>query len=81
MFETIKNTTKSATRLSAVKDTISYTIETLKYRGEMEKMKKVLKEEKDRPRIELIESQIKQHEVLYNTYKDATLRAMKRALD
>ena len=81
MFEAIKNTTKSATRLSAVKDTLSYTISTLRYRGEVEKMKRILKEEKDRQRVELIESEIKQHEVLYNTYKDATLRAMKRALD
>ena len=81
MFEAIKNTTKSATRLSATKDVLSYTISTLRYRGEVEKMKRVLKEEKDRQRVELIESEIKQHEVLYNTYKDATLRAMKRALD
>lgn len=81
MFESIKNTAKSATRLSAVKDTLSYTISTLRYRGEVEKMKKILKEEKDRQRIELIETEIRQHEVLYSTYKDATLRAMKRALD
>lgn len=81
MFEAIKNTTKSATRLSAVKDTLSYTISTLRYRGEVEKMKRILKEEKDRQRVELIESEIKQHEVLYNSFKDATLRAMKRALD
>ena len=81
MFESIKNTAKSATRLSAVKDTLSYTISTLRYRGEVEKMKRVLKEEKDRQRVELIESEIKQHEVLYNSFKDATLRAMKRALD
>lgn len=81
MFETIKNTTKSATRLSATKDVLSYTISALRYRGEVEKMKKVLKEEKDRQRIELLESEIRQHEILLNSFKDATLRAMKRALD
>ena len=81
MFDTIKNTTKSASRLSATKDTISYTIQTLRLRGEIERLKKIQKELKDREQKDLIEEQIKQHTTMYNVYKDATLRAMKSALD
>lgn len=81
MFNTIKNTTKAATRFTSTKDTITYVIQTLRLRTEVERLEKIQKNLKDKEQKELVEIQIKQTKVMYNVYKDAAKRSFESALD
>lgn len=81
MFNTIKNTTKAATRFTSTKDTISYTIKTLQLRAEKERLEKIQKSLKDREQKELVEDEIDRIEKMMSVYKDAAKRAFESALD
>lgn len=81
MFTGIKNTVKTTNRLSSTKDTITYVIQTLKLRAEVERLEKIQKNLKDKEQKDLVEIQIKQLRTMYGVYKDAAKRAFESALD
>ena len=76
-------------RLEGIKDTIIYGVKTVQIRTEKERLQKAIDSKYgtmkkfggSTPEVKMLESEIKQLDVLYGTYKDYTMKSIKRALD